>query len=61
MNEDDDPIETPRRRSLKEASEKIRTSRKNLFNVAAASSKRHNIKTRIPSLPHFSIQDKPEK
>ena len=50
---DDEPVETKLKRRIKEASERVRSGKKNIFNVAAAGAANPNRKKPI-KLPTFS-------
>lgn len=52
---DDDPVETKLKRRIKEASERVRHGKKNIFNIAAAGAANPNRKKPI-KLATFSIQ-----
>lgn len=54
---DDDPVETPLKKRIKFASERVRHGKKNIFNVAAAGAANPNRKKPI-KLAVISIQQK---
>ena len=56
MNDpDDEPVDTPLKKRIKAASERVRHGKKNIFNIAAASAA--NPKSKKPiKLATFSIQ-----
>ena len=50
---DDEPVDTPLKKRIKTASERVRHRQKNIFNIAAALAVNHNTKKTI-KLPTFS-------